>query len=172
MIFHRLVFLLFIFNSLIQKRTNINFFNSKHNSKKFRNLVAKKPEAKEKKLIPEETVLTNHEFIPPYIDEMIKKYKSEDNSIYFFITPINKNVFHGDISDSQVNAMAGGKNNVSANSKNLTQIKTNQLGQEMKTLLEQIKIVKEQNKKILERRNRRNRRCGLFKRYKTIKLKK
>ena len=145
--------------------TNVNnsFFNSSHHHQN-RSLTSESPTKKSNSIPkktpkkPDETILTNKEFVPPYIDEMIQKYKTDDNNIFFVITPINKNIFHGDISHSNVNAMAGGKGNKALNYKQTLDLRTAKIDQEIKKIMNKLNHLSSQNNQLLTLSKSRNRR--------------
>ena len=93
--------------------------------------------------------MTNHEFVPPYIDEMIQKYKKDENNIFFVITPVNKNVYHGDINHSNVNSIAGGANNTAGNFQKTFINETGALKKDIVDLKTQIKELTTVNNKLL-----------------------
>ena len=64
---------------------------------------------------PKEKIITTPVNVPDYIHHMINKYKQDENNIFFILSPVNSNHFHGDILHSSVNANAGGKNNTQVN---------------------------------------------------------
>ena len=76
----------------------------------FRLLASKKP-----------TIYTKPNQVPAYIHKMIRKYRKSENNIFFILSPVNANHFHGDILHSSVNASAGGKNNTQVNVKTLNE---------------------------------------------------
>ena len=76
----------------------------------FRLLASRKPD-----------IYTSPKNVPGYIHQMIHKYRKSENNIFFILSPVNSNHFHGDILHSSVNASAGGKNNTQVNVKTLNE---------------------------------------------------
>ena len=66
-------------------------------------------------------IYTSPKDVPKYIHKMIHKYRKSENNIFFILSPVNSNHFHGDILHSSVNANAGGKNNTQVNVKTLNE---------------------------------------------------
>ena len=138
-----------IFYQASQKRSQ-PFFNGHHNQ--IRSLATNLKDKQTKSTVsPKETILTNHEFVPPYIDEMIQKYQNKnDKNIFFVITPINKNIFHGDINHSNINAQAGGKGNKAASFQNNIGTGSANNKKELDKINSKLDQLKKQNEKLIQ----------------------
>ena len=75
----------------------------------------------------DQIILAKNKDIPAFVDQVILKHRKDKNNVFFILQPSNSNHFHGDIENSNVNAMAGGKknslSNVAINSGSASEIK-------------------------------------------------